>query len=1018
MVAMRQSYVLLVALLLGGMLTASCSVKEIEAGDSAGVVYESFIGTTESSSDTKVYADEQLHVLWSADDRISLFNKNTSNLEYRFEGEPGSNYGIFSKVDDNASASGSSLQTTYAVYPYKAANSVNDNGVLSVEIPSRQAYAEGTFAPGVNVMAAATNDQYLTFKNLCGILAVKLYGSDISVKSITLKGNNNERIAGSATVTITPGEDPVTEMAQNASTAIELVSGVAIALPSNSSEYKEFWFMLPPTTFTKGFTVTVNTQNNSFPFSTEKQLTVARNTITRMAVSEVAFKYTEPDAVDLGLPSGTLWASFNLGATSPSEPGYYYAWGETMPKNSFSWKTYKWSAGNDVFPLTAETIIKYSQSVDGKTILDPEDDAAAVNLGGDWRMPTKEEIKELKDNCDWTPQGDGSWKIQSRSNGNSISLSPSGIWLSGGIYIDSDYDGHCYNYASMDYLAYETPFWASTYDPVNTMPATADANFGLMAYEMVDGNASGANYALKDCCFRYVGLPIRPVKSGNSPAIQISTVSNESKDGYPLISVLEFYGNQSLKNSYPFIPQLTSIAKGRFLFSSPINVSYSISPQDTDIYDYSLGVVNCKTTSIGNNMADLASLLQVSSKSGGLFDVRIQTMRAVNSSSYNELVALRAIPNTGGDPVVSDYAIVESDQNYSYSIINKRDYSRVPRFVNKYRTDYIDVDDNNQIDLYLRYDSEIDLLDYLETYAEQKWKTLSDMGITPTYHFYFAGMNKNTSKVVIGMDSELTPYENDNGRNYNSYIQLNGSKISVNPDLAYTAPGATPLIYVRAWYNNNGKLMPLAECMLKIMVVKEEVAPPVDPEPGDPEPGDPVAPMSWETFIEHSVTFKYDDLTPLWTINGNEGSVYANHFGYSTACNKLSMDWKEFEKWVLNDPYIGMSFEEFAQNYITEPVFIVRKTQGGSYIEPGATCPIDNCYTIGAGDLMQVYGPGLNVSYLSPSNWNASNYGINISLNSDVTASNIPHYVYALYPAKDATKYPGVVIKFTYKVTQ
>ena len=95
------------------------------------------------------------------------------------------------------------------------------------------------------------------------------------------------------------------------------------------------------------------------------------------------------DQVDLGLPSGTIWATCNLGAESPEECGYYYAWGETEPKNNYYWGNYKFGK--------EDNLNKYNKE-DGKTILDPEDDVAHIVLGGKWHIPTEEQIQELLKN--------------------------------------------------------------------------------------------------------------------------------------------------------------------------------------------------------------------------------------------------------------------------------------------------------------------------------------------------------------------------------------------------------------------------------------------------------------------------------------------------------------------------------------------------------------------------------------------------------------------------------------------
>ena len=98
--------------------------------------------------------------------------------------------------------------------------------------------------------------------------------------------------------------------------------------------------------------------------------------------------------VDLGLPSGTLWAKKNVGADSETDYGLYFAWGETKGfkegKRIFDWPNYKYDEPNG-------TCTKYNDR-DNKKVLDLEDDAAHVNMGGDWKMPTREQIKELFDN--------------------------------------------------------------------------------------------------------------------------------------------------------------------------------------------------------------------------------------------------------------------------------------------------------------------------------------------------------------------------------------------------------------------------------------------------------------------------------------------------------------------------------------------------------------------------------------------------------------------------------------------
>ncbi len=135
------------------------------------------------------------------------------------------------------------------------------------------------------------------------------------------------------------------------------------------------------------------------------------------------------DYVDLGLPSGLKWATCNIGATTPEAYGDYFAWGETAPKNNYSWSTYKYCEGS------SSTLTKYNNSasfgtVDNKTTLELADDAARANWGGKWRMPTQAEQDELRNNCTWTwitQNGINGCLITSNINGNSIFMPAGGF---------------------------------------------------------------------------------------------------------------------------------------------------------------------------------------------------------------------------------------------------------------------------------------------------------------------------------------------------------------------------------------------------------------------------------------------------------------------------------------------------------------------------------------------------------------------------------------------------------------
>ena len=131
-----------------------------------------------------------------------------------------------------------------------------------------------------------------------------------------------------------------------------------------------------------------------------------------------------PDWVDLGLPSGTLWATCNVGANYPEEYGNYFAWGETAPKDAYNWSTY-FDTDDD-----GNTFNKYNND-GGLTGLLPEDDAATVNWGTDWQMPSIAQIEELINSSytttSWTTlNGVNGRMIVSNSNGNRVFLPAAG----------------------------------------------------------------------------------------------------------------------------------------------------------------------------------------------------------------------------------------------------------------------------------------------------------------------------------------------------------------------------------------------------------------------------------------------------------------------------------------------------------------------------------------------------------------------------------------------------------------
>ena len=202
--------------------------------------------------------------------------------------------------------------------------------------------------------------------------------------------------------------------------------------------------------------------------------------------------FAQYDYVDLGLPSGLLWATCNVGADSPEEYGDYFAWGETTPKDTYYWSNYQYCNGSQI------TLTKYCNDAnygnngftDNLTPLSPEDDAATANWGSDWRMPTWEEWEELYNNRTqtWTTQNGVNGRLFTAANGNSLFLPAAGCIMDDGF----------------EHVSGTGLYWSSS----------LDTDFPSLAWYYYFDFYSG-NDGMDDFYIRYFGQSVRPVRVGS-----------------------------------------------------------------------------------------------------------------------------------------------------------------------------------------------------------------------------------------------------------------------------------------------------------------------------------------------------------------------------------------------------------------------------------------------------------------------------------------------------------------------
>lgn len=260
----------------------------------------------------------------------------------------------------------------------------------------------------------------------------------------------------------------------------------------------------------------------------EGSTTITASAGSKTATCSVTVTRPEPGPVstekmvDLGLPSGLKWAGWNVGATKPEEFGDYFSWGETKPKDSYWQDNYKYGV---VYKYGVDDVIyKYNSNaeygaVDGRTRLTAMDDAAYVNWGSDWRMPTDEEKTELLANTTHTKgtyNDVPGWIFTSNINNVSIFFPATGVK----------------EQLNTRYVGEETAFWTATLRTNDPRMSHIACNWiegsGLLHEAGFEMDPQAESYHLSTC--RYLGLPVRAVSGGSIPEEPYTLTTSEATD--------------------------------------------------------------------------------------------------------------------------------------------------------------------------------------------------------------------------------------------------------------------------------------------------------------------------------------------------------------------------------------------------------------------------------------------------------------------------------------------------------
>ena len=411
-----------------------------------------------------------VNFLWEATDTVGIFPDKGSQAEFAMDEGAGMQTATF-----NGGGWALKAASTYvAYYPYNFYNRNLKAIPVSYEGQKQSGNASTAHLGAYDFMAAsvttpANGAVAFDMQHMGALVMIQTnLGEAKTLTNVALKANA-DAFTTTGTIDLT-AMNPEISAKTTTSTLNIALNDFEVAKGATSTIY----FMLSPTNLL-GETLEIT-------LSDEKGAYMKFEAAGKNFVAGTAYAYTltngeklnalPVNAVDLGLPSGTLWADRNVGADAPEAYGDYFAWGETEPKDYYDWSTYKWCNGS-YDTQTKYCTSSYFGTVDNKTTLDLEDDAAYVNMGSDWRMPTYAEMQELMNNCTttWTTQNGVYGRKVTGKNGNSIFLPAAGYREYSSLYnagSDGDYWSSSF-YEFSPYDAYELYFlsvncgWSSNY---------------------------------------------------------------------------------------------------------------------------------------------------------------------------------------------------------------------------------------------------------------------------------------------------------------------------------------------------------------------------------------------------------------------------------------------------------------------------------------------------------------------------------------------------------------------------
>ena len=328
-----KKYLLLV---LAAFAFAACTQNDVEElSANRQDVPETLTIGFEGGDDTRIQLNEAQKTVWTKDDIVSVFYRSNANQKWQYQGETGERVGDLKRVEN---AVGTTKTTkTIVVYPYSENYWLNtDSYYIDATLPAVQHYAEESYGVGDNLMVSQSEFTQFSLKSVCGWLKIQLTGNGERVTSLTLRGNNEEQLAGLIYVDTATAESTLASEMGSADdnnaggnlvfddaivTELTLDCGEGVEL---GAEATAFYIALPPQTFEKGFNVEiVCADDTKMVKSSSNNVTIERNHIQPMA----AIEFTP------SVPNNQIWYTSSDG--NVVTPNYADSFGVNIVSNTY-----------------------------------------------------------------------------------------------------------------------------------------------------------------------------------------------------------------------------------------------------------------------------------------------------------------------------------------------------------------------------------------------------------------------------------------------------------------------------------------------------------------------------------------------------------------------------------------------------------------------------------------------------------------------------------------------------------